>query len=213
VSADVLRLLLVCGAFWLALLLHDRREPRRTPRFAASLLLGAALARLGCLWVFGGSSSTLDPQGGFSLLFLPLGPLALAPGGAAFASLPLPMALARLGCLAAGCCRGRDGEALPLIESASFGALHLALCVAQIRRVPALFLIAFGGLRIAEHPWRPTPAADAVAPEVIAGLHVLVGVLWLPAAGRSPVDQALPRTMPHSVSASRTSARTGASHR
>jgi hypothetical protein len=184
VSSDGLRLLSVCGAFWLALLLHDRREPRRTPRFAAALLLGAALARLGCAWAFGGASSALDPRGGFSMLFLPLGLLALAPWGAAFASLPLPLALARLGCIAAGCCQGRDGALLPLLEIVLLGALHLALCVPPIRQVPALFLIAFGGLRIAERPWRPEPAAAAVAPEAIAGLHILAGAVWLLAAAR-----------------------------
>ena len=72
-SSDGLQLLPVCGAFWLALLLHERREPRRTPRFAASLVLGAALARLGCGWAFDGASYALDPRGGFSVLFLPLG--------------------------------------------------------------------------------------------------------------------------------------------
>ena len=213
-SSEGLKLLAVSGSFWLALLLHDRREPRRTPRYAASLCFGAVLARLGCAWAFGDGWPALDPRGGFSVLLVPLGLLALAPWGAAFASLPLPLALARLGCVAAGCCLGRDGEPLPLLEVAVLGALHLVLCRSPIRLTPGLFLVAFGGLRIAELPWRPGPLAAAVAPEAIAGLEILAGAVWLLASSRPPpVDQGAPRTMPHAVSASWTRARTGDSHR
>jgi hypothetical protein len=154
------QLLAVCAAFWLALWQHDRRAPDGTARFALALLIGAALARAGQVIAFEGTPTPralLAPESGVSILFVPLGVLLLAPTPAAFASLPLPLAVARLGCVAAGCCRGDAGEPLALVEAAALLALHRALERIPPHRTPAAFALAFGAIRLLEQPWRAAP--------------------------------------------------------
>ena len=69
-------------------------------RTLLSLYTGAVLAHLGNALVFAPGSAPFE---GASLLFAPLGPLLLAPWRETLAALPLLFAVARLGCLPAGC--------------------------------------------------------------------------------------------------------------
>jgi hypothetical protein len=180
VSAAALQLAAWCAAFWLALALHARSgaDARARARFALGLFAGALLARAGHSLVWGEVGRMLEPAAAFSVFFLPLGVLALAPHSAALASLPLPLALARLGCLAAGCCRGAAGEPLPVFESAGWVALHLGLARTGPDRVTERFAVGFGFLRLAQAPWRPPAAATALAtPELVALLWVTAGAL------------------------------------
>jgi hypothetical protein len=174
------QLLLVAAAGGLALALHARRAPGREARFALALVLGVGLARAGDALGFQDRSDLLlAASGGFSVLFVPLGPLALARWSAAFLSLPLPLALARLGCLPAGCCRGVGGEALPIFEAAGLVLLHALLGRAGgAPREVALFAVGFGALRLAQLPWRPGVPGD-IAPEGIAALWLLGGLVAL----------------------------------
>ena len=138
------------AAFWVALVGQLRADPERTGslRPLLGLVLGAAAAHLGWLAlhpeaVRAAPLRLLAPGSGFTLLAFPLGVLAAAFGlrsrerdawlGAALGSLPLAFAVAKLGCLAAGCCAGRNAPALvmlglgaahpvPLYESAGFVA-------------------------------------------------------------------------------------------
>jgi hypothetical protein len=181
VIAAALQLGSWCTAFWLALWLHARRDRARSARFALALLAGALLARAGDALLWGEPGHWLEPQQSVSVLFVPLGLLLLAPQPAAFASLPLPLALARLGCLAAGCCRGASGEPLPLFEAAALGALHLGVARGADDLAPARFALGFGALRLAQSPWRPPPpraSAELVTPELVALAWMLLGALW-----------------------------------
>jgi hypothetical protein len=191
VTAAALQLAAWSAAFWLALGLHARgADARSTPRFALALLAGALLARFGHALLWGDPAHALDPRESASVLFVPLGPLLLAAGPAAFASLPLPLALARLGCLAAGCCRGTAGEPLPLYEAAALGALHVALARGPSAAAPARFALGFGAIRLAQAPWRPAPNAGAlVTPELVALAWLLLGALGELARRASPVTE------------------------
>jgi len=176
VTAAHFQLLAASAAFWLALWLHDRRAPARSDRFALALLVGAALARAGQALVFeGDADALLEPDAGVSILFLPLGVLLLAPAG--LASLPLPLAVARLGCVAAGCCRGRDGEPLALVEAATLLALHRVFERMPPRRVPAAFALIFGAIRLLEQPWRAAPERGFawLSPAEVAGAWLVAG--------------------------------------
>jgi hypothetical protein len=171
-----------CAAFWLAVWLHARREPRvrERVRFALALGLGAGLARVGQSALFGSADRILDAGASFSLLFLPVGVLVLAPSSAAFASLPLALAVARLGCLPAGCCRGVGGQPLPLVEAAALALLHSALARGAPDAVVERFAFAFGGFRLLETPWRPpVPAGAAATPELVAVCWIGLGALLL----------------------------------
>lgn len=198
-------------------------------RFIAGLGLGALLARLG--WaglhldrVSGSLGSTglalgLDPLfliwgagAGFSLLFVPAGPLCLAPGrpgaganlayaAAASRALAPAFAVARLGCVWAGCCGGRrvaewgahfsaqtsahisTSTTYPTAawELAGWGVVACLLARAPARWVPGLFGVAFGGLRLAIEPWRaPPPLGEPLLdPAWIAGAWLAAGLAWL----------------------------------
>ena len=134
----------------------------RPSRFVAGLALGAACAHAG--WallhldeVRAHPWALLDPTTGFAVLFVPLGLAALERSAAAFAALPLALAVARLGCLAAGCCHGPAGEPTPLAEVTGLVALHFA-----VRRLPSCgilpaVLVGFGLLRLVLEPWRAQP--------------------------------------------------------
>jgi len=171
-----------CAAFWLAVSLHARREPRRRERawFALALGLGAVIARVGHSLLFGGAGRMLDPREGFSVLFLPLGVFALAPSPVAFSALPLALAVARLGCLAAGCCHGLGGEPLPLFEASALALLHPIVARGAPEAAAGRFAFAFGGLRLLESPWRPPVPAGAVAtPALVALGWIGLGALLL----------------------------------
>jgi hypothetical protein len=172
--------LALCAAFWLALWLHDHHAPRNTPRFAAALVLGAVFARLGSASLFEAPDAVrFDPFGAVSLLFLPLGIVLLCPTAAAFSSLPLPLALARVGCIAAGCCQGRVGLLLPIADAAAFCVLHSGARRLSPRWVSAAFLIAFGALRVSESSWRgeAVEASARIAPSRIAALWIVAGLV------------------------------------
>jgi hypothetical protein len=166
-----------CGAFWLALWLHQRRGHEGTAGFAAALATGAVAAHLGWLLLFQQAPLARAPLG-FSLLFLPMGLVASCRQPAALACLPLPLALARLGCLAAGCCHGAAGERLPLFEVLGLGSLHFALQALPQPVRPGAFLLGFGVLRLAQEPLRPTPEAALLAPAAVALCWVALGALW-----------------------------------
>jgi hypothetical protein len=171
-----------CAAFWLAIWLHARREPRLRARvrFALALAVGALLARVGHSLLFADPSRMLDPREGFSVLFLPLAVLALAPSPAAFSALPLALAVARLGCLVAGCCRGADGEPLPLVEASALALLAPILSRGAPEDQAPRFVFAFGGLRLLESPWRPpVPSGAAATPELVALGWIALGALLL----------------------------------
>jgi hypothetical protein len=180
VTRAVLQIAAWCAAFWLALWLHARRtrDPRERMRFAWALGVGALLARAGHAVLWGEAGRIAEPSAAFSVLFFPLGVLWLAPHAAAFASLPLALATARLGCIAAGCCRGAAGEPLPFFEATAWVAVHLVLARGDPTRIPERFAFAFGGLRLAEAPWRPPVGAAVVTPELVALLWIAVGA-WL----------------------------------
>ncbi len=186
------------AAFWVAVLTYRGEFPLR---FVLGLGLGALLARLGWgllhwpqlfpfVWPPAGGlegvRSLLQwflPGSGFSLLFVPLGPLLVVPwrrgigvctrfGAAAGRSLAPAFAVARLGCVLAGCCPGLPMDAAvggrPLYPTTLFELLGwglTSLLVARVpdHRVPGLLLLAFGGLRLITEPWRaPPPLGDPV---------------------------------------------------
>jgi hypothetical protein len=188
VIGGALQLVAWCAAFWLALWVYARRSPDRRLRFALALGLGALLARAGHSLLWGEPARLLHPGEGFSVLFLPLGVLCLSPDAAAFASLPLALALARLGCLPAGCCRGAAGEPLPLFEAAALAALHPLLARGDPEATAERFALAFGAVRLAQAPWRPHAAqagAGAFAtPELVALCWLALGILLWAARGR-----------------------------
>lgn len=177
---SVLTPALVCAAFWLAIALHARRDPAGTRRFAVSLAVGAAAAHVGFALLFHGGETAVD-RGlpGASILFLPLGPLACCRRPGALECLPLPIALARLGCAASGCCLGGSGEPLPLLEGAALAGLHVCLRRLPAAARPGAFLLAFGVLRLAQEPWRPDPPAAIVTPAAVALAWALVGAAGL----------------------------------
>jgi len=218
---------LVClsAAFWVALAVHRRREPAGAGalRFLLGLALGGALAHLG--WVALYVQRALEEPrwvlapAGFSVLFVPLGLLAVAPWGrargererflaAAFASLPLALATARLGCLVAGCCGGiatdlpwglrLAGDTVARHPTALYDILGLVALDAIARRqrpdraAPAV-LAGIGMLRLAIEPLRAAPPlgppllpAAWIASFWVALGAVMVAVLPRPEARAAP---------------------------
>ncbi len=175
------------AAFWLAL---GRFGFVRAEFFVLGLGLGGALTRLG--WgllhfhlpeLFSMPEILLRPGAGFTILFFPLGPLLLLAlserepevrfddcvrlGRA----LPPAFALARSGCIFAGCCSGRVSEGgwshgVPLYEM--LGWLFLTLLLERIpdRWVPAVFFGGFGLLRLLVEPFRAVPPLGETIVEV-----------------------------------------------
>ncbi len=208
------------AAFWVAVVCFRGAHPLR---FIAGLGLGAALARIGWAGLhldqfagplgstsFGAGLGPLfliwGAGAGFSLLFVPVGPLCLAPGrpgaganlayaAAASRALAPAFAVARLGCVWAGCCGGRRVAELgahfsaqtsatyptAAWELAGWGVVACLLAQAPTRWAPGLFLIAFGGLRLAMEPWRAPPplGAPLLDPRWIAGAWLVCGLVWL----------------------------------
>ena len=187
-TGHLLQPLALFGAFWTALALYSRsgRSGRPAPepfRFVAALALGAVFAHLGWALLHGSAVAAhpevfLDPTRGFCVLFVPLGPLLLAPRPAAFASLPLALAVARLGCLAAGCCHGESGEPTPLYEIGGLVILHRVVGHLPARWVTPVVLAGLGLIRLAVEPMRSAPPlGEPVVPIVaIAALWVALGV-------------------------------------
>jgi hypothetical protein len=175
-------------------------------RLVAGLVLAAALAHLG--WallhldeVTAQPRALLNPAAGHSVLFAPLGILASAPRSAAarerylaaaLGSLPQAFAVARLGCLACGCCYGSFGvlgpKATLLCEVAGLLALS-----GWTRRLPAPWvapatLSGFGALRLLTEPFRvPSPLGEPlIAPGALAIGWIAVGAAMATAASRRP---------------------------
>jgi hypothetical protein len=185
------------AAFWMAVFAYLRRggEAESGPRFVAGLALAGASAHLG--WallhlddVMAHPRVLLNPAAGHSVLFAPLGILASAPRGStarqrylavALGSLPQAFAVARLGCLAGGCCRGVGGfpgaDATPICEIA--GLLALARWTRRLRAawVGPATLFGFGTLRLMTEPFRAPSALGEplIAPPVLATGWVAIG--------------------------------------
>jgi hypothetical protein len=171
------------AAFWVAVLCFDR-ECDRGLRFVFGWALGAGFAHAGWAllhWsvVRANPAALFDPTGGFCVLFLPLG--LLSAGSAALATLPLSLSVARLGCLAAGCCGGVStawgAHPVALYEMAGLLALHCASRLLPRCWLPAAVLGGFGLLRVGLEPLRaPPPLGDpALPPRALAAAWVAVG--------------------------------------
>jgi len=202
------------GAWWTALLVFHRRSPRPAAglRFAVALVLGALAAHLGWALLHPGHvashpSLVLDPGRGHCVLFVPLGVLASSLVGldragrdaylaAAFASLPAALAVARLGCLAAGCCHGvatASGWApwsvhpTPVYEMLGLVLLHAACTRVEARWVPSVFLGGFGALRLALEPLRAVPplGPPALPAWILAAGWIAVALALRPRRARS----------------------------
>jgi hypothetical protein len=141
----------LCAAFWIALWRFDAVRASAL-RFVAGLALGALFARAG------------------GLLFAPAGLLLAAPLvaparasflSAALPTLPLAFAVAKLGCLVAGCCAAAG------VEAFGFAAVGVAV-YARPRFAAGLALAGIGAVRLATLPLRPD-----------ATLSALPALLWL----------------------------------
>lgn len=190
------------AAFWAALY-RVMREPdgrAHATRTAGGLALGALLAHLGWAALHARAlrevpAAWLDPTRGYCVLFVPWGVWLLRPRAgparrayleAALGALPLGFALARLGCLAAGCCAGRPTDLpwalrnvhpTPLYDAVACAALHLAC-----RQLPrgtrgGAALAGLGLSRLALEPLRAASplGQPAVDPAWLAALLVAVG--------------------------------------
>jgi hypothetical protein len=200
------------------------------PRFGLALAVGALLAHLGwgllhldLLAVAPGA--LLDLRAGFCVLFVPLGLFAVAPWGAGRAELErflsagaralVPgLALARLGCLVAGCCSGIElpafdpsllyGRAyglaygllrhpVPAYELFGLGALALWLKRVEPERVAPAFMLGFGALRLALEPLRAVPplGPPIVDARWLAAGWLVAGALWWLALVRGRMREAV----------------------
>ena len=182
-SDHLLQLAALCGAFWTAVFLFDRDATTGHTRFVFGLALGAVFAHLG--WAMLNLTAVserpwavVDPTVGFSVLFVPLGLLLLAQWSEAFATLPLALAVARVGCLAAGCCHGENGEPTPLYEIGGLVILHGVVAHLSARWVTPVVLAGLGLIRLAVEPMRSTPplGEPAVPIVAIAALWVALGI-------------------------------------
>ena len=201
VVSALLQPALLCGAFWTAVFLYRGQKPLH---FVGSLAAGATAAHLGWAglhWqaVSAHPQALLDPSSGFCVLFFPLGPLLFAPGAASWRALPLALAVARLGCVAAGCCHGTPApwgmHPTPLYEAALFVALHLALRSTGDARAAGTFLTGFGLVRLFVGPWRATPplGEPRLSPEAIAAFCACCGLLLLLRGRAAPAPREVPR--------------------
>lgn len=164
-----LQLGLLSLAFWIAVVQYARGSRRRSPRLVLGLCLGALLSCIGW-WVLHRSTTPIGLgqgllSGGATLLLFPLGPLLFCREAAAFRSLPLALAVARTGCLAAGCCHGLANTPTRELEIAGFVAMHVLLRKLDDRHVIPAFLVSFAVMRLASEPWRASSLrADLLVP-------------------------------------------------
>lgn len=196
-SVALLQPLAWCAAFWTALFVYGRRaESGRPLRFALALVLGAALAHAGWLLLHAPAvwpalrvrpSLLFDPSLGFCVLFVPLGLLLIERSSAAFASLPIALAIAKLGCIAAGCCWGTPTAApwavaglhpTPFYEIAGLLALAALAWRIEASFTPSLVLGGLGVLRLLVEPLRAQPplGAPLVSAAAIAAGWLVFGV-------------------------------------
>jgi hypothetical protein len=206
--AEVGRMIALGGAFWMAIFGYLQRggSAESGARFVAGLALAAASAHLG--WallhldeVMAQPRALLDPAAGHSVLFAPLGVIAVTPRrpaarerylGAALGSLPHAFAVARLGCIACGCCHGAAGffgdHPTRLYEIA--GLLGLARWTRRLPQawVGAATLSGFGALRLAVEPFRaPSPLGEPlIAPGTLGMGWIAIGSAMAVAASRRP---------------------------
>jgi hypothetical protein len=207
--AQAARRLSLAGAFWAAILEYLGRggAVETGLRFVAGLAAAGLLTHLG--WallyldaVLSHPALLADPFVGQSVLFAPLGILLLAPGrssarsrylSAGLGSLPLGFAVARLGCMAAGCCHGIAGA--HALDPAPLGDIAGLLALGALtRRLPDALvgpatLSGFGALRLALEPLRAPPplGPPVVAPSVLAIGWILIGSALGVAARRGTV--------------------------
>ena len=209
------QILALWAAFWTALLSFRQCNPAKATalRFVLALVCGAALAHVG--WallhlprVSRHPAVLLDPLRGFTLLLVPLGAFVAAPWhrplavdgflASALRALPLACAVARLGCLAVGCCAGAPiagtspgvSRHLPVLhptalyEVIGFALLHTALRRSSDAWVSPVFALGFGAIRLVVEPWRATPpiGAPALPASWLAAAWLAASI---PLAGRS----------------------------
>jgi prolipoprotein diacylglyceryltransferase len=183
------QLALLCAAFWTAVLRYRGERPER---FVVGIVLGAAAGHLG--WaalhapeVRAHPWALLDPAVGFCVLFVPLGLLLCERSAAAFRTLPLALAAARLGCIAGSCCQGtptalpwavRGLHPTPLYEIAGLLLLHAASRgVADGHLVPWV-LGGLGLVRLVVEPLRAAPPlGEPLLPSAwIAGAWIVLSL-------------------------------------
>ena len=200
VAREFVQISLLLGAFWVATLRMVRQGGREAPRLALGLVLGALMTHV--VWCLAHAPSTtllswLDPTRGSTLLGLPLGALLAAPWrrgparaydflATSWLALTPALAIARLGCLVAGCCPGVE---LPVELFEALAWLIASWLLTRLPRVwvPGAFLLLFGTVRLCLAPLRvPDPhASQAIASsEVIAASWIAVAVLVLATAPR-----------------------------
>jgi hypothetical protein len=196
------------GAFWMAIFVYLRRggTAESGTRFVIGLALAGGAAHLG--WAFlhldevmAHPRALLNPAVGHSVLFAPLGILALAPGrraarqrylAAALGSLPQAFAVARLGCLACGCCQGTSAvfgaDATLLCEIAGLLALDGLTRRLSAAWVGPVTLSGFGTLRLLTEPFRaPAPLGEPLIPPTALGIGwIAVGAAMALAALQRP---------------------------
>jgi len=208
--APVARWIALGAAFWMAIFVYLRRggEAESGSRFVAALVLAAASAHFGWALLHLGEVAAhpralLNPAVGHCVLFAPLGILAAAPFrgaarerylAAALGSLPEAFAVARLGCLACGCCRGR-GELLGADATLLFEIAALLALGGWTGRLLAVWvgpatLSGFGAIRLLTEPLR---APARLAQPVIAPAALAIG--WI-AIGTAMAVVALQRPRP-----------------
>lgn len=188
-------------AFWAAVFDFQRRgggAGNDALRLAIGLALGALLAHLG--WallhpaLIAADPDLLLEVRGFSSLFLPLGVPALAVPGQgdrtrflapAVGCLALGLAVARLGCILAGCCLGAPTHAFWAVSGRHptrwlewAGLLAICLTSYGLPRslVAPITLAGYGALRLALAPLRE---ADPAGPALFASSWLAAGWLLL----------------------------------
>jgi hypothetical protein len=196
------QLALLCTAFWTAVLVYRGERPQG---FVAGLGLGAVAGHLG--WaalhapeVWARPWVLLDPAVGFCVLFVPLGLLACERSAAAFRTLPLALAVARLGCIPGGCCHGvptalpwavRGFHPTPLYEIAGLLTLHAASRRVSDDRAAPWVLGGLGLVRLVVNPLRAAPPlGEPMLPTTwIAGAWVVLALAcatWRPGLAIAP---------------------------